>query len=111
MTREFIRTSYFDKRWNAMGLTDDDLRALESYLLDNPGIGDIIPGTGGAIKVRWALKHSGKGKSGGARVIYIDLVRKAHIHLLLCYPKSKQDNMTREQSLYLKQLIETLKGE
>jgi len=94
-----------------MGLNDNDLRELEIYLLDNVGIGNVIPGTGGAIKVRWALSGNDKGKSGGTRIIYIDLIRKAHIHLLLCYPKSKQETLTNEQKKHIKQLIKTLKGE
>ena len=110
MTREFIRTTYFDKRWNEMNLIDEDLRELEKHIMDNPGVGDIIQGTGGAIKLRWALQGSDKGKSGGIRVIYVDLTHKAHIHLLLCYPKSKQEDLTYEQKKQLKQLISTLKG-
>jgi len=111
MTREFIRTTYFDKRWSEMDLSDADLRDLENHMLKNIGIGDIISGTGGAIKFRWALPGNDKGKSGGIRIIYVDLAHKAHMHLLLCYPKSKQENLTTEQKLHLKQLIHILKGE
>jgi len=111
MTREFIRTTYFDKHWNKMNLSDDDLRELENYLLENPGIGDIIPGTGGAIKLRWVLKGNDKGKSGGTRIIYVDLIRKAHIHLLLCYPKSKKESLSDVQKRHLSILVKALKGE
>ena len=111
MTRKFIRSIYFDNRWGDMKLSDDDLRELESHLLKNLRIGDIIPGTGGAIKLRWALPGNNKGKSGGIRIIYVDLAHKKHIHLLLCYPKGKQENLTAEQKLQLRQLINALKGE
>ncbi|MCL2197485.1 MAG: type II toxin-antitoxin system RelE/ParE family toxin [Defluviitaleaceae bacterium] len=111
MTREFIRTSYFNKRWDEMKLTDDDLRELENHIMQNPNIGNIIQGTGGAIKIRWALRGNNQGKSGGLRVIYVDLIIKAHIHLLLCYPKSEQEDLTHDQKKQLKQLISTLKGE
>ena len=94
-----------------MGLTDDDLRELENYLLNYPGIGDIIPGTGGAIKVRWALKGNEKGKSGGARIIYVDLIRKEHLHLIWCYPKGEHENLTEEQKKKIRQLTRALKGE
>ena len=109
MTREFITTTYFDKRWKKMTLTDEDLRQLEIYLLENPGAGDIIQGTSGAVKLRWALPNTGK--SDGIRVIYVDLVHKAHTHLLLCYPKGKQDDLTEDQKKQLKQAIRILKGE
>lgn len=111
MVREFIRSTYFDKRWAALGLTDDDLRNLENHIMKNPGIGDTIQGTGGAIKLRWVLAGNNKGKSGGIRVIYVDIAHQAHVHLLLCYPKSEQDDLTNAQKSQLKQLVKSIKGE
>ena len=111
MTREFIRTSYFEKRWAEMTLNDEDLRLLENYLMENPNVGDRIQGTGGAIKLRWTIKGKTKGKSGGIRVIYVDLLNKSHTHLLFCYPKREQENLTIEQRRQLKQLVKALKGE
>ena len=43
----------------------EGIEALAEYLSDHPDAGRVIPGTGGARKVRWAAK--GKGKRGGAR--------------------------------------------
>lgn len=111
MTRKFIRATYFDKRWDDMKLSDEDLRELENHLLKNPGIGDIIIGTSGARKLRWAIPGNNKGKSGGIRVIYVDLAQKEHIHLLLCYPKSERETLTAEQKRHLEKLINILKGE
>ena len=111
MTREFIRTTHFEKYWADMALDDEDLRLLEKYMMENPGIGDRIQGTGGAIKLRWSLKGSAKGKSGGIRIIYFDIVSKSHTHLLLCYPKSHKDDLTSEQKRQLQQLVNVLKGE
>ena len=109
MKRQFIETTIFSKRWKELGLTDDDLLKLQSHLMKNPDIGDLIVGSGGARKIRFALPH--KGKSGGARVIYVDIVHKANTHLLMCYPKSKQDDLTEEQRKLIGQLTRTLKGE
>jgi len=64
MKREFISTSIFDKRWDNLNLSDDDLRDLQNYIMKDPSAGDIIVGTGGAKKTRYALP--GKGKSSGA---------------------------------------------
>ena len=108
MTREFIITTVYDKLWINLGLTDDDLRYLQSYIMINPSAGDLIRGTGGARKIRFAIADSGK--SGGIRVIYVDITHKQHIYLLLCYPKNKQDNLTQEQKKQVKILIEALKG-
>ena len=108
MTREFIMTLVFDKLWSKLNLTDDDLSELQISLMTNPRIGDIIQGTGGARKVRFALP--GVGKSAGVRVIYIDLTLKQRTYLILCYPKSQQDDLSQEQKKQVKSLIETLKG-
>ena len=89
-----------------MGLTDDDLSILEDFIMDNPGAGDMIQGSGGAIKLRFALPH--KGKSGGIRIIYIDLIKIKHVHLLTCYPKSKQDNLTDNEKAAIKEVIKRI---
>ena len=106
MAREFIMTKIFDKRWLELGLTDDDLRKLETYLLENPGAGDIIQGTGGAIKLRWMLP--GTGKSGGTRIIYIDLIKAEHVHFITCYPKSKKDNLTDNERAAIKEAVKRI---
>ena len=109
MTRQFIETTVFTRYWHDMGLNADDLLGLQSYIMKYGHASDVIPGTGGAKKIRYALPH--KGKSGGARIIYVDIVQKEHTHLLLCYPKSKQDNLTPEQKKIILQLTKSLKGE
>jgi len=48
--------------------TDNELAALQQTILDNPLAGDLIPGAHGRRKMRAAL--GGRGKRGGARVIY-----------------------------------------
>ena len=49
-------------------MTEDERTALIVHLSENPLAGDLIPGTGGVRKLRWALQ--GRGKRGGARVVY-----------------------------------------
>lgn len=50
-------------------LMDDEARAaLVDHLAWHPTGGDLVPGTGAIRKLRWAL--AGRGKRGGARVIY-----------------------------------------
>lgn len=70
MTRLFVMLPEFEKQWIKMGLTDDDLKRLQYELLDNPKIGDVMQGTGGLRKVRFAFED--RGKSGSARVVYVD---------------------------------------
>lgn len=109
LRREFVRTATFDRSWTVAGLGDEELRELENMLLQNPSAGDVIPHLGGARKIRFALE--GRGKSGGARVIYVDVVVKERIYLLLAYPKNVQANLTPEQTRIIRTLIDTLKEE
>ena len=57
-------------------LTDKDLEQLEEVLLENPQKGDVIEGTGGARKLR--VQIGNHGKSGGGRVIYLDVLEREH---------------------------------
>ena len=109
MTREFVYTAPFRKCWKAMGLSDDDLKALEEILLDNPQLGDVIEGTGGARKMR--IKLEGRGQSGGGRIIYVDIYEKEKLYLLLAYPKNVQDDLTPQQKKEIRRLIEAIRKE
>ena len=90
-----------------MGLSDEDLPLLEIELLKNPRAGDVIEGTGGTRKLRIQLE--GRGKSGGARVIYLDVYEKEHLYLLFAYPKNVQENLSADQKKAIAKLIEILK--
>jgi hypothetical protein len=60
MTREFVMTPEFDRQWQKMGMGDDELRALQETLLQNPKAGDVIRGTSGLRKIRVAFAGRGK---------------------------------------------------
>ena len=62
-----------------------------NWIALNPLAGDVIPGSGGIRKVRWAA--SGRGKRGGARVIYFNVMKQGTIWLLMVYTKAKFDNL------------------
>ena len=109
MTRKFIYTAPFRKCWKAMGLDDDSLLILEAALLENPQLGDVIEGTGGARKMRIQLE--GRGKSGGGRVIYLDVYEREHLYLLFAYPKNVQDDLTPDQKKAVRKMIEEIRKE
>ena len=109
MTREFVYTAPFQRSWKAMGLNDGDQKLLEEALLENPKLGDVIEGTGGARKMRIQLE--GRGKSGGGRVIYVDVFEKEKLYFLLAYPKNVQDNLTPEQKKMIRKLVEAIQKE
>ena len=109
MTREFVFTKPFLNCWKAMGLCDDDLKNLEEILIANPHMGAVIQDTGGAIKLR--IQLDGTGKSGGSRVIYLDVFEKEKLYLLFAYPKNVQENLTAEQKVSIKKLVDAIKKE
>jgi mRNA-degrading endonuclease RelE of RelBE toxin-antitoxin system len=61
------------------------------FIAANPDAGNVIPGTRGLRKVRWAA--SGRGKRGGARVIYLWRDARGQVLLLVAYVKAKFDNL------------------
>ena len=75
--------------------TEDEKRELIDFLAHNPLAGDEIPGTGGVRKVRFAA--SGRGKRGGARIIYYYLDETIPLYALLAYAKNDQGDMTPDQ--------------
>ena len=76
---------------------------LLEFLARRPKAGRIIQGTGGLRKLRFA--RPGKGKSGGARVIYYYHDDTKPILLLLIYAKADQDNLTNAQKAQLKKRV------
>jgi mRNA-degrading endonuclease RelE of RelBE toxin-antitoxin system len=88
-----VELSSFSKK-AAKILDKEELDALHAYLLQHPDKGDVIPSTGGVRKLRWAA--SGRGKRGGARVIYFYHVVGTTIYLMACYTKNEQDNIRPE---------------
>ena len=71
----------------------------------DPERGDLIRGSGGLRKLRWA--GSGRGKRGGVRVIYYWYVPGDTILLLVAYPKNEQDTLSAAQLKVLRSIIET----
>ena len=86
----------------------DGIETVAVYLIDHPDAGDIIPGTGGVRKMRWAAK--GKGKRGGARIIYMYVVIDARVYLLRCYAKNVKTDLTAGEKKELRQIAAHLKG-
>lgn len=100
----FRETSVFTRQITEL-LSDDELNALQWALMTDPESGDLIRGSGGLRKLRWA--GSGRGKRGGLRVIYYWHVPGSSILFLLAYPKNEQDNLTTAQLKFLRSIIET----
>ena len=88
--------------------SEDEKRELIDFLAENPLAGDEIPGTGGVRKVRFAA--SGRGKRGGARVIYYYLDETMPLYALLAYAKNAKEDMTPDEKRAVSALVTALKA-
>jgi hypothetical protein len=104
---QFIESPVFSQQIDDL-LTPEDQRQLQLSLLQHPDQGDLIKGSGGLRKLRWA--GSGRGKRGGIRVIYY-LWHEDTAFMLTAYPKNQQTDLTPSQLKILKQLIEAYTNE
>lgn len=88
---------------------DSDTQAeFKNFIGVNFFLGDIIPDTGGLRKIRW--KGSGKGKRGGARVIYYFYNEHHPIYLLFAYSKNTQTDLTEKEKELLRKFVLQLKN-
>ena len=90
---EFIETSIFTREVEKL-LSDDEYQALQNILVLDPEAGVLIRG--------------GKGKSGGARVIYDFKVAADQIYMLAVYAKGRKENLSAEETAQLRELVKRL---
>ncbi|MCW5605282.1 MAG: type II toxin-antitoxin system RelE/ParE family toxin [Burkholderiales bacterium] len=88
--------------------SDEDLRRLQNVLLTQPDAGDLIRGGSGLRKLRWSAQ--GRGKRGGARVIYYWHVPGDRIYLIYAYTKNEQEDLTPTQIRTLAELMKDIKN-
>ncbi len=99
-TPEFIRQSE--------SLMDDSSRKeFINFIAENPLKGDLIEGTGGARKIRWA-SHAHQGKRGGVRIIYHFHNENIPIFLFTVYAKNQRANITDSEKTALQKIIQSI---
>lgn len=98
----FLETPVFTRQIKDL-IDDEAYRGLQLRLVANPEAGDLVPRSGGLRKIRMALP--GRGKRGGARVIYYWVAAQSQIYMLLAYAKNVQDNLSEAQLKALRELV------
>lgn len=86
----FVETALFSRLVGAY-LSDAEYADLQKHLARQPEAGDIIPGSGGVRKMRWAVH--GRGKRGGVRVIYFVKLSQGVIWMLTIYAKNVEETI------------------
>ena len=87
-------------------LTEGERDALVAHLGADPEAGQLVPGSGGVRKIRWAIR--GHGKRGGARVIYYYYNPSIPLFLLDIYAKNEKANLSEADKRSLKRLLPAL---
>lgn len=87
-------------------MSDLEREELVMFVGANPEAGEIIPETSGVRKIRWAL--AGRGKRGGARVIYYYHNQRLPLFLLAVYGKNEKANLSKAERNAMKRLVPVL---
>lgn len=102
----FIEHPVFTRRIMEL-LTDEEYRAFQTELAANPETGDVIPGLGGLRKIRLALP--GRGKRGGARVLYLLFMRAETVFLLYVFAKGAFEDLPPDKRKVIRNLVDEIK--
>ena len=103
----FVELEGFTKE--VMRVADEEtLRQFQLELAANPESGDLIRHSGGLRKAR--MKLPGRGRSSGARVIYLWLPKTRRFVLFMLYTKAKQTDIPPAILERLRMAVETIKA-
>jgi hypothetical protein len=110
MKATFVESTGFTE--SVCDLMDDRAYArLQTKLMEEPDTGKVMPGCGGLRKLRIADPKRGKGKRGGARVIYLHVPEAKRFYMLDAYGKDEKDDLSPDEKKELRELAEQLKKE
>jgi hypothetical protein len=98
-----IETSVFLQDVARAGISDDERANIIDLIARNPMDGDLIPGTGGARKLRVAGR--GKGKSGGFRVVTYYAAKDVPILMLAMVDKSERADLSQAEKNALRERL------
>lgn len=101
-----LTTAVFARHAARAGFSNDDQLRLEVFLAANPKAGDIIRGTGGARKLRFAAPS--RGKSSSYRVITYYAADDVPVFLLDIYSKGERVDLSQAERNELKKILSTL---
>ena len=74
-------------------------------MLANPEAGDVIKGTGGLRKIRFADKRRNKGKRSGLRIIYYRWIEGAQFWMFTVYDKNEMSDLSSSERATLSRLL------
>lgn len=107
MTVTFVALESFTEELLRVG-DEETLRRFELELAANPESGDLIRDSGGLRKAR--MKLPGRGRSSGARVIYLWLPAAQRFVLFMLYTKAQRTDLSPALRQRLRHAVEHIKA-
>jgi hypothetical protein len=104
-----IRTATFLTSARDIGLSEEDQSVIVDTIAINPTMGDLMPGTGGCRKCRFAGR--GKGKSGGYRTVHYNGADDVPVLLMALIDKGERDNLSQAERNQLRIALQTYEAE
>jgi hypothetical protein len=105
MRLTFIQLAPFVAAWRKLRLSDEDLQALESQIMEAPEAGNIMAGTGGVRNIRFAPPSWRRGKSGASRVCYVYFSAAAQCYLLTLFTKAQKPNLSAADKVAIRDWV------
>lgn len=101
-----VETPAYLRASNQAGMDDEERTEVVNVVASDPQAGVIMPGCGGARKLR--IKKPGSGKSGGYRIITYFGGLDVPVYLLTVFGKGEKDSLTKAERNVLAKLTKTL---
>jgi hypothetical protein len=103
-----VATRSYDRRARKV-FTPSERAAAELEIALAPTAWPVVADTGGARKARAA--RGGRGKSGGARVIYYVVSRRGVLYLLDVYAKSAKEDLSNAEKYEIRKIIAAIEAQ
>ena len=103
---QVFRLQPYLRAMKAMGFDEAAMAEIEQSICAAPDAHPMVSGLRGARKARFA--RPGRGKRGGGRTIYYAMIGRGRIYMMTAYPKSRQDDLTRDDRKVVLRVIEQL---
>ena len=104
----FIHLTPFDRKWNKLGLDDDDLRALQIAIMAAPDRPPVVQKSGGLRKIRFGRKDASQGKSGGFRIGYAYFPNYQIVVLITMYAHNEKSNLSEADRHAIARIIDLI---
>ncbi len=98
-----VEMEAFTRQAKMLRIMDEELDFIKLFVGLNPSAGNVVPGTGGARKIRIPLR--GRGKSGGFRVITFYSGANIPVFLIDIYSKRERENITQARKKSIRKSV------